>query len=139
MILVLTFLWLFSLLILMGYHFFIFRKGNKTSSTHTWPTLPGVSIVIAVKNGSESLARHFKEFLSQEYPLFEIIIVNDHSSIEEQKNLEELVHGLAQVTLYHSTDQPGKKQALTLGIDKAKYELIPVSYTHLTLPTSDLV
>ena len=124
MIQVLTFLWLFSLLILMGYHFLIFRKGTKTSSTHPWPTLPGVSIVIAVKNGSESLARHFKEFLSLEYPLFEIIIVNDHSSTEEQKNLEEMVHGLSQVSLYHSTDQPGKKQALTLGINKAKYELI---------------
>ena len=86
----------------MGYHFLIFRKGTKTSSTHPWPTLPGVSIVIAVKNGSDSLASHFKEFLSQEYPLFEIIIVNDHSSTEEQKNLEEMVHGLAQVTLYHS-------------------------------------
>ncbi|MBK8831545.1 MAG: glycosyltransferase [Saprospiraceae bacterium] len=124
MVTILTVLWLCSLLILMGYHFLIFRSRNKTPARYNGSELPGVSIVIAVKNGSETLIKHFEAFLSQEYPLYEIIIVNDHSSTEEQKNLEEMVQGLAQVTLYHSTDQPGKKQALTLGINKAKYELI---------------
>ncbi len=108
----------------MGYHFFIFRTSNKKSSTHEWSAHPGVSIVIALKNGGDSLARHFKEFLSQEYPLYEIIIVNDHSSPEEQKKLEEIVFGFPQVSLHHSKAQPGKKQALSLGIDKAKYDLI---------------
>lgn len=121
---ILEMIWYVSLIVLMGYHFFIFRTGNKKSSTHPWSPLPGVSIVIAVKNGSDSLARHFKEFLSQDYSLYEIIIVNDYSTPDEQKKLEEMVHGLSEVTLYHSIDQPGKKQALTLGIDKAKYELI---------------
>jgi glycosyltransferase involved in cell wall biosynthesis len=124
MVPILTFLWLFSLLILMGYHFFIFRIRNKRSPTQPWSPLPGVSIVIAVKNGSDNLARHFKEFLTQNYPLYEIIIVNDYSSPEERNKLEDLVHGLAQVSLVHSTDLPGKKQALSLGVAKGKYELI---------------
>jgi poly-beta-1,6-N-acetyl-D-glucosamine synthase len=121
---ILEIIWYVSLTVLLGYNFFIFRKGDKGSSTHQWSELPGVSIVIAIKNGSEILVEHFDAFLSQDYPLYEIIIVNDHSSSDEQKKLEGMVHGLSQVSIYHSTDQPGKKQALTLGIDKAKYELI---------------
>lgn len=124
MIQVLTFLWLFSTLMLLGYHLFVFRPRKKSPGAQPWPELPGVSIVIAVKDGSDSIAKHFNEFLSQDYPLFEILIVNDHSSSEQQKKLEELVHGLTQVALYHSTVKPGKKQALSLGIEKAKYDLI---------------
>ena len=124
MIQVLTFLWLFSLLILLGYHFFVFRARNRESSTHPWSPLTGVSIVIAVKNESKNLIENINAFITQDYPLFEIIIVNDHSSPEEKIRLEELVIGFPQASLYHSSDQPGKKQALTLGIDKAKYDLI---------------
>ncbi|HSF89835.1 MAG TPA: glycosyltransferase [Saprospiraceae bacterium] len=124
MIQVLTGLWLFSTLILLGYHFFVFRSRKKQPAMQAWSALPGVSIVIAVKNGGDNLAKHFNEFLTQEYPNYEIIIVNDHSLSEEQKKLEEMVHGLSQVSLYHSSDLPGKKQALTLGIKKAKYDHI---------------
>jgi len=119
-----TLIWYVSFAILLGYQLFVFRFGKKPISAHQWSELPGVSIVIAVKNGSETILKHFKEFISQDYPLYEIIIVNDHSSSEEEKKLEEMVNGFPQVSLFHSNDQPGKKQALSLGINKAKYELI---------------
>lgn len=89
-----------------------------------WSALPGVSIVIAVKNGSENLVKNINTFITQDYPLFEIIIINDHSSPDEKNKLEEFVKQFSQISLYHSTDQPGKKQALTLGINKANYDLI---------------
>lgn len=90
MVTLLTVLWLFSLLILMGYHLFVFRSRNKHPKVHQWSALPGISIVIAVKNGSDHLIRNLGAFLSQDYPTFEIIIV-DHSDPEEKNKLEEVV------------------------------------------------
>jgi biofilm PGA synthesis N-glycosyltransferase PgaC len=121
---ILTLIWYVSFALLLGYHLYVFRSRKNQPVVHQWPELPGVSIVIAVKNGSENLIKNINAFITQEYPLFEIIIVNDHSSPQEKSKLEEIVKRFPQVTLYHSTDQPGKKQALTLGIDKAKHDLI---------------
>jgi glycosyltransferase involved in cell wall biosynthesis len=124
MIQALTFLWILSLLILLGYHLIVFRSRDQKSSSKNLADFPGVSIVIAVKNGSEHLIKNINAFLSQDYPLFEIIIVNDHSNVEEQKKLEDIVNRFPQVLLLHLSNQPGKKQALTLGIQHAKHEHI---------------
>ena len=120
----LTVLWLFSLLILMGYHLFVFRSRNEHPKVHQWSALPGVSIVIAVKNGSDHLTRNLGAFLSQDYPTFEIIIVDDHSDQEEKDKLEKVISNHPRVTLYHSDQSSGKKYALSQGIQKANYDLI---------------
>ena len=124
MVTLLTALWLFSLFILMGYHLFVFRSRNKHPKVHQWSALPGVSIVIAVKNGSDHLIRNLGAFLSQDYPTFEIIIVDDHSDQEEKDKLEEVISNHPRVTLYHSDQSLGKKYALSQGIQKANYDLI---------------
>ena len=121
---ILEIIWYVSLIVLMGYHFLVFRTREKVISSHQGETLPGVSIVIAVKNGSERLIQNLQSLFSQDYPQFEIVIVDDHSDPEEKQKLEEAVSGLPQVSLHHSVDEPGKKQALSLGIENAKYELI---------------
>ena len=59
-----------------------------------------VSIVICARNEAENLAKFLPRILSQNYQLYEVIVVNDNS-----------------------TDTTGDI-------------LIPVSYTHLTLPTN---
>lgn len=116
--------WWLSFSILMGYQLLVFRKREKRSSIHEWDELPGVSIVIAVKNGSDRLIQNLKLFQSQDYPVFEIIIVDDHSSHEEKQKLETALSGSDNIFLYHNNSPAGKKQALTLGNEKAKYPLI---------------
>ena len=117
-------LWWLSFSILMGYHLLVFRKRESRSSIHEGIELPGVSIVIAVKNGSERLIQNLEAFLSQDYPVFEIIIVDDHSSPEEKQKIETAVSGHTNIFLHHADGLPGKKQALSIGVEKAQYSLI---------------
>ena len=62
--------WWFSFIIVMGYHLLVFRKRENKTSIHKWVELPGVSIVIAVKNGSDRLIQHLDLFLTQDYHLY---------------------------------------------------------------------
>jgi cellulose synthase/poly-beta-1,6-N-acetylglucosamine synthase-like glycosyltransferase len=80
--------------------------------------------VIAVKNGSDHIQQNLSYILSQDYPLFEVIIVDDHSDNAESEKLKKIVQQIPRVSLFRSNLNPGKKYALGLGINKAKYELI---------------
>ncbi len=81
-------------------------------------------MVIAVKNRSDLLIENLKTILLQDYPLFEVIIVDDHSEMKEKEKLEETVFKLPQVFLHHSDRMPGKKHALSFGVEKANYGII---------------
>ncbi len=116
--------WWLSFSILMGYQLLVFRKRERRSIIQESNDLPGVSIVIAVRNGSDRLIQNLQAFITQDYPLFEIIIVDDHSSHQETQKLEAALSGSDNVFLHYNDSVAGKKQALTLGIEKAKYPLI---------------
>src|SRR6188768_1345740 len=117
-------LWWLSFSILMGYHLLIFRIRPQKLSKPEKEDLPGVSVVIAVKNGSDALIQNLAAFLTQDYPAFEIVIVDDHSTPDEKHKLEAAIIGKERISLYLSDALPGKKQALSIGIEKAKYPLI---------------
>ncbi len=59
----------------------------------------------------------------QEYPVFEVIIVDDHSDLTERNILEAFISSWPQIKLYTATCS-GKKQALMEGIEHAQYEFI---------------
>lgn len=84
---------------------------------------PGVSVVIAHKDHAEALLQNLESMLKQDYPLFEIIVVDDHS---DAGNFEKLKHGLGsdqRVKLIQNAGV-GKKQALKEGIYLASHPLI---------------
>ena len=108
----------------MGYHLLIFRIRPQKLSKLEKEDLPGVSVVIAVKNGSDVLIQNLAAFLTQDYPAVEIVLVDDHSTSAEKEKLEKAITGHSTVFLFHSDASPGKKQALSIGIEKAKYPLI---------------
>jgi len=117
-------IWWLSFSILMGYQLLVFRKREKRSSVQEWGELPGVSIVIAIKNGSDRLIQNLQAFLTLDYPVFEIIIIDDHSSHEEKQKLESALSGIDNIFLYHNDSLAGKKHALMQGIEKATHPLI---------------
>lgn len=118
---ILEFIWWGSLVILLGYHFFIFRIRRSVTNLSSRIEHQGVSILIAVRNGSDRLIENLPHLLFQDYPLYEVIVVDDHSEMEEKKKLEEMIFRLPRVILHHSDRKPGKKQALSLGIEKANF------------------
>ncbi len=104
------------------YMFFAFAKDNSQPSHHSYPP---VSVIICSKNEAKNLKKNIPKILSQDYSLFEVILINDASYDEtgdiieafalENKNVEE-VHVVNNEAFWGS-----KKYALTLGIKKAKY------------------
>ena len=89
---------------------------------------PPVSVIICAKNEQENLKEFLPSILEQNYPNFEVIVVNDGS----YDNTEEVLNLFSQKysNLYYTT-MPNdvkvlspKKLALTVGIKAAKNEIL---------------
>ena len=82
-----------------------------------------VSVIICAKNEAENLRNNIPIWLEQEYPNFEIIIINDASTDETLEVIENFVEQDARVKLVNVENNEAfwgnKKYALTLGIKKA--------------------
>lgn len=101
---------------------------KKTKSTNF--TAPQVSIVICGKNESKNIVAYLPKVLSQDYPVFEVIFVNDYStdnSLDELIIIQNKFPNLKIINIDKNNEiafKKGKKYALTLGIESAKYEWI---------------
>jgi glycosyltransferase involved in cell wall biosynthesis len=88
----------------------------------------GVSIVVAARNEIHNLKKLLPLLASQQYPRFEILIVNDRSTDGTPLFLRKMMNlspNLRTVTIKYTPDHvTGKKYALTLGIKVAKYDII---------------
>jgi len=99
------------------------KDSNKTSNK-----TPAVSVIICAQNEAETITTLLDRIIDQDYPDFEIIIVNDNS----HDNTLELVTGykknhdnISLVNIFH--EKPfgqGKKYPLSLGIKAAKNDLL---------------
>ena len=88
----------------------------------------GVSVLVCAKNESDNLKRFIPEILNQNFPLFELILINDGStddSLEvmngfkaEHKNVK--VVDVQQIEAFWNN----KKYALTLGIKSASFDYL---------------
>lgn len=114
--------------------YFYFRYINKGSATSVSKSeenpqeLPAVSIIICARNEYTNLQEYLPILLSQDYPNYEVIIVDDCSEDETEFLLERLSRQYP--NLYHTFVPRGarvlssKKLALTIGIKAAHYEHI---------------
>lgn len=85
-----------------------------------------ISVVISARNEAANLGRYLPSILEQNYPDFEVVVINDCSYDTSDLVLEELqakYPHLKVVTITeHDRFKTGKKFALTLGIKAAKNE-----------------
>jgi len=88
-------------------------------------TVP-ISVIISARNEARNLRENLPAILEQNYPDFEVVVINDCSYDSSDEVLEELkkTHPhLKVVTITeHDRFKTGKKFALTLGIKAAKNE-----------------
>jgi cellulose synthase/poly-beta-1,6-N-acetylglucosamine synthase-like glycosyltransferase len=93
-----------------------------------------VSVVLSAKNEYHNLKKNLPAFLKQEYPKFEVVVVNDASDDETIFLLEDMARAyshLKVVTISQNLNFfRGKKFPLALGIKSAKYD-------HLLLTDAD--
>ncbi|MDA3952099.1 MAG: glycosyltransferase [Bacteroidales bacterium] len=118
-----------SLLIQLYYYFFyysriLFLRKKRDQKQIKEP----VSIVICARNEKENLEKYLPSILTQDYPNYEVIVVNDCSEDESEFVLERLqkkyknlkVTTIKQDEKFYHT----KKLALTIGIKAAKNDLL---------------
>lgn len=88
--------------------------------------LPPVSIIIAARNEYKNLEKNLHLFLEQDYPNYEVIVVNDCSWDDSQKLLEYYQEKYSHLKVCELIEQEkyptGKKFALTIGIKAASNE-----------------
>jgi cellulose synthase/poly-beta-1,6-N-acetylglucosamine synthase-like glycosyltransferase len=85
-----------------------------------------VSVVICARNEAENLTNHLPLILEQDYPNFEVVVVNDCSDDDSQHILEKFQekypHLKATLIKHDEKFTHGKKLALTVGIKAATNE-----------------
>ncbi|HUR30330.1 MAG TPA: glycosyltransferase [Saprospiraceae bacterium] len=119
---IVSWIWFFCVLILTGYHLVIFRR-RKMPRTLPFIDWPGVSIVIAHKNHSHFVKQNLESINKQDYPSFEIILIDDNSSEPEKNALHEIASGVEKVKVLQS-NASGKKAAINQAVHAAQYEYI---------------
>lgn len=89
---------------------------------------PGVSVIIAARNESENLPKLLQCLSNQDYPDFEVIIVNDRSEDSSQPMLSEWTAHYPNFRVIHHEKLPagwtGKKYALYTAASQAKKEVL---------------
>ncbi len=90
--------------------------------------LPPVSIIIAARNEAKNLEKNLPAFLSQDYPDYTVIVVNDASTDDSATVLAQMsakYPNLYVTTIpYDRVYKHGKKTALAVGIKAAKTEIL---------------
>jgi glycosyltransferase involved in cell wall biosynthesis len=126
-ILILLILFALASIVLLAYYLLVFNKVSrfKAPSPKSGKEYPPVSVIICARNEKENLEKFLPSVLDQDYPEFEVIVVDDgswegtHDFLDE---LDKLVPHLKVVTLnIEERFHRGKKFAVTMGIKAAKH------------------
>lgn len=93
-----------------------------------------VTIVICAQNENQNLQRFLPSILNQDYPEFEVIVVDDGSTDDTSLTLQAFQHQYSWLRVIELSEavknKQGKKFALMMGIKGAKYQ-------HLLLSDAD--
>lgn len=116
---------------------------EKNHRIHYDTTQPPVSVIVYANNESELLAANLPAFLEQNYPEFEVIVVNDGSSDESEEVLSDFEKRYS--NLYHTFLAEGarnlsrRKLSLTLGIKAARYDIVLLTNANCRPASSDWI
>lgn len=112
----------------LGYWGLVFQRlaWYKAPPNPTEVSFPAVSIVICARNEAANLQKNLESILLQDYPIFEVVVVNDDSKDESLAILKQFERQFThlQVVTVEEKQGKGKKAALTKGIQAAKYSWI---------------
>ena len=115
----------FYILVIFGRASLFYRSKSKQSTSETYE---GVTVVIAARNEKENLTKLIPIICNQNYPNFDVMVINDRSHDGTKALLEQLMSEfpkLRTVTIKYTPDHvTAKKYALTLGIKVVKNDVL---------------
>lgn len=108
------------------YYLFLFRRFAFLKPEKTVSKKISISVIICAKNEAENLQLFLPSIISQDYPSFEIVLINDASSDNTLEIMEGFanLHSNIKIVDVKNTEAfwANKKYALTLGIKTSKHE-----------------
>ena len=118
---------LIGFVIQLYYHWGIFAKSVQLNSPAR-PSLEPVSVIVSARNEERNLIELVPIILEQDYPQFELIVINDSSWDDTMSVLKAFTLRYSNLHIVTIDEEKqhmqGKKFAITLGIKAAKYERI---------------
>ncbi len=107
-------------------YFILFAKFSFNRQTPSAPVSNRpVSLIVCAKNEEKNLQKHIPLWLQQEYPSFELILINDASSDDSLEIMEQFAQEDVRISVVNVRNNEAfwanKKYALTLGIKRARY------------------
>jgi glycosyltransferase involved in cell wall biosynthesis len=114
---------------LFYYVYFFSRLAFHSEKKAINAKLPPVSVVICARSESANLTENLPHIFNQDYPDFEVVVVNDRSWDDTKDILKAFAVLHKNIHVIHIEENEhnrhsGKKMALTLGIKGAKHELL---------------
>lgn len=110
------------------YYIIIFGRFSFAKLIRNNPKKIPVSLIVCAKNEAENVKKFVPLLLNQDYPEFEIVLIDDSSSDETLEIFEEFEKQSSRIKLVKVVNNEAfwgnKKFALTLGIKAAKYEYL---------------
>lgn len=110
------------------YYWFFFARFAFFKAKKTTGALPSVSVVISAKNEFRNLKNNLPDILNQDYPEFEVVVVNDASNDETSVLLEDFAKEYPRLNIVKLHQNlnffSGKKFPLSLGIRSAKHDVV---------------
>lgn len=128
---------LFVILLVQLFFYFVYYKkphsyyNNPSYESDSTVGRPSVSVVIIAKNESENLANNLPSILKQNYPDYEVIVVNDGSTDESENVLKalkleypQLYSTFAPEPPYENDKNKQKLLSMTIGIKAATKDVL---------------
>ncbi len=116
--------WLMMLVRTMLLHYWIPKLADAPSPQ----TFPLVSVIVPAKNESQKIHQSLRSLLVQDYPNFELIVINDRSDDETGDIIDRLAKEDARLKPIHITELPhgwlGKNHANQRGFEQARGEYL---------------
>lgn len=115
-----------SLAVQLFYYLFFFIRLAFYNPREIDGAAKPLSVIICAWNEEENLKKNLQSILEQDYPEFEVIVVNDHSRDETELLLHSWQKRFAHLRVINLTaenaNMRGKKFAISMGIKGAKHE-----------------
>ncbi|MBK7634194.1 MAG: glycosyltransferase [Saprospiraceae bacterium] len=112
------------------------REKKNLISSFSQEQYPHVSVIIASKNSGNQIYHLVQKILKQDYPIFEVMVIDDFSTDNSVEKLGTTLRDDNLVLLKAKYDTPGKKTALSQAIASSKYSVLLFTDADC-MPTSD--
>lgn len=108
-------------------YYFFYREHVEKRALHQPPEIadtPGVTFIVPCHNEGENVRETIAALLAHEYPDFEVIAVNDASTDDTGKLLEQIAGSDDRLRVIHFQSNQGKAMGLRAGAVAARNEIL---------------